>query len=156
MFMQLFGRFWWFMMFKGMWSVRLTIRQYRLKNYEINVFFSSRKQTVNLTANLSWLKLCLVILWQNTTCHLLLLIILLSCILNFFLTVKLHENKVYVLTLIVDSVQVIYLGWICRSRTISPSAIISEGEISLTEGSEVSRYGVLDISFPKQSINFTM
>jgi hypothetical protein len=31
-------------------------------------------------------------LWQNTTCHLLLLIILLSCVLNVFLTAKLHQN----------------------------------------------------------------
>jgi hypothetical protein len=31
----------------------------------------------------------------------------------------------------VYSVQVIYLGWKCRSCTISPSSVIAEGEISL-------------------------
>ena len=40
----------------------------------------------NHPMNLHFVKLCLVILWQNTTSHLLLLIILLSCVLNFFLS----------------------------------------------------------------------
>ena len=41
------------------------IRQWRLKKLQNRWVFSSRNQTINLTVNLSWLKLFLVILWEH-------------------------------------------------------------------------------------------